>query len=97
LRKYETLLILRSDLEEEQVKTILDEVAAIVGKDGGGMAGVDDWGTRKLEYPIDHEETGHYAILNFSAKAETIKELERVMAIRDEVLRTKVIVLGEAR
>ena len=95
MRKYETLLILRSDLEEEQVMTILDEVTAIVAKDGGSMAGVDDWGTRKLEYPIKHEETGHYAILNFRAKADTIKELERVMAIRDEVLRTKVIVLGE--
>ncbi len=96
LRKYEAMLILRPDLEEEQVKAVFDEVAAIVVKDGGGIKNVDDWGVRRLEYQIKHEETGHYAVINFNAGAEIIKELERVMAIRDEVLRTKVVVLGEA-
>jgi small subunit ribosomal protein S6 len=94
LRKYETLLIARPELEEEQLKALLDEIIALIKREGGSISGVDVWGLRRLEYPIKHEESGHYAVVNFESEASVVKELERVAGIRDDVLRTKTVVKG---
>lgn len=92
LRKYETLLIARPDLEEEQLKALLNEITALIVREGGVVKGTDVWGLRRLEYPIDHEESGQYAVLNFESEAAAVKELERVAGIKDEVLRIKTLV-----
>ncbi|MFH1149106.1 MAG: 30S ribosomal protein S6 [Actinomycetota bacterium] len=92
MRKYETLLIARPDMEDEQLKKLLDDVSGIIAREGGSVTGVDVWGLRRLEYPIKHEESGHYAVVNFESGPGAVKELERVMGIRDEVLRTKTLV-----
>lgn len=95
LRKYETVLIARPDLDEERLKALLDEVSALIEREGGKVGGVDVWGLRRLEYPIKREESGHYAVVGFEAGTTVVKELERVMGIRDDVLRTKTVVLGK--
>lgn len=92
-RKYETLLIARPDLEEDQLKKLLDDVSALISREGGKVEKIDVWGLRRLEFPIKHEENGHYAVINFESEADLIKELDRVMAIRDDVLRIKTLVL----
>lgn len=95
MRKYETMLILRPGLEEDQVKALLDEVVALIARQGGSVTGVDLWGLRRLEYPIKHEESGHYAVVDFEAGTTVVKELERVMGIKDDVLRAKTVVKGK--
>jgi small subunit ribosomal protein S6 len=92
LRKYETLMIASSDLEEPGLKALLDDVTALIVREGGVIKSVDVWGLRRLEYPIKHQESGHYAVINFEAEAGLVKELDRVTAIRDDVLRTKTLV-----
>lgn len=92
MRRYETLLIARPDLEEPQLKALLDDVSALVVRQGGIVKSIDVWGMRRLEYPIEHEESGHYAVINFEADTGVVKELYRVMGIRDDVLRTKTLV-----
>jgi small subunit ribosomal protein S6 len=92
LRRYETLLIARPDLEEPQLKALLDEVSALIVREGGLVKSVDVWGMRRLEYPIKHQESGQYAVIDFEADTGVVKELERVMGIRDDVLRTKTLV-----
>jgi small subunit ribosomal protein S6 len=93
LRSYETLMIIRQSLEEEETKAVLDDISALITREGGTIKGVDLWGLRRLEYPIDREESGHYAVINFSSEAGVVKELERVTGIRDDVLRIKTVVL----
>ncbi|MHB8896617.1 MAG: 30S ribosomal protein S6 [Candidatus Geothermincolia bacterium] len=95
MRRYETLLIASSDLEEPQLKALFDEIAALIIREGGVVKSIDVWGLRRLEYPIKHQESGHYAVINFEADTGVIKELERVTAIRDDVLRTKTLVLDK--
>ena len=95
MRKYETLVIMRPALEEEQMSAVLDEVRAIVSRQGGQITRVDVWGLRRLEYPIKHEDSGNYAVVNFTSEASAVKEMERVMGIRDDVLRTKTVVIGK--
>lgn len=96
MRKYEALLILKQELDEDQLKAVTDEVTAIVAREGGTVTKVDPWGQRRLEYQIKHEDTGHYAVVNFVSDAAAVKELERVMRIKDDVLRIKTFVMGEA-
>jgi len=93
LRKYETLLIIRPDVDEEDLKSLLEEVKNIISQQGGRVTGVDNWGVRRLEYPIKREEKGRYAVVNFEGGGSAIKEIERVMKIKDEVLRTKTILI----
>lgn len=95
MRKYETMLILRPGLEEDQVKALLDEVVALIRRQDGKVTGVDLWGLRRLEYPIKHEESGHYAVVDFEAGITVAKELERVMGIKDDVLRAKTLQKGK--
>lgn len=93
MRRYETLLIARPDLEEPQLKALIDDISALIVREGGHVKTVDVWGLRRLEYPIEHQESGHYAVINFEADTGVVKELERVTAIRDDILRTKTLVL----
>ena len=93
MRKYETLMIVRPSLEEDEVKAVLDDVTALIVREGGTVSGVDTWGLRRLEYPIKREESGHYAVINFLSEAGVVKELERVAGIRDDVLRIKTVVI----
>jgi small subunit ribosomal protein S6 len=92
LRRYETLMIARPDLEEPQLKALLDEISALIVREGGIVKSIDVWGARRLEYPIEHQESGQYAVINFEADTGVVKELARVTAIRDDVLRTKTLV-----
>ncbi|HEY5526332.1 MAG TPA: 30S ribosomal protein S6 [Candidatus Anoxymicrobiaceae bacterium] len=92
MRKYETLMIASSDLEEPGLKALLDEVTGLIAREGGVVKSVDVWGLRRLEYPIKHQESGHYAVINFEAEAGVVKELDRVTGIRDDILRTKTLV-----
>jgi len=94
LRKYETMLIGRSDLDDDQFKALVDELSALIVKEGGSVTAVDVWGLRRLEYPINHQESGRYAVLSHDSEATAIKELERVASIKDEVLRVKTFVRG---
>lgn len=93
MRKYETLLIVRPDVDEEDLKSVIEEIKSIISRQGGKVTSVDNWGVRRLEYPIKREEKGRYAVVNFEGGSSAIKELERVMKIKDEVLRTKTILI----
>lgn len=92
MRKYETMLITRPDLEDERLRALLDEISALISREGGRVTGVDVWGLRRLEFPIKHEQSGTYTVIGFEAEAAVVKELERVAGIKDEVLRTKTLV-----
>lgn len=92
MRRYETLMVARPNLEEPQLKALLDEISALIVREGGIVKSIDVWGMRRLEYPIEHEESGQYAVINFEADTGVVKELDRVTRIRDEVLRTKTLV-----
>ena len=57
----------------------------------GTVESVDEWGKRRLAYPIDYKTEGYYVLVNFSSKPEFPKELERIYGITEGVLRTIVI------
>ncbi len=87
MRDYETMFILRPDLEEEAVETVTARFQNLITDGGGTVAGVNKWGRRRLAYEIEGHGEGIYVIMDFSAEASVARELERVFKIADEVIR----------
>ena len=87
-RQYELTLILAPDLDEAEKTKSLDRVTGIITEQfGGEMRRMDDWGRRKLAYEIRKHSFGDYIYLRFTAPAETIAEVERVMRLMDSIIK----------
>jgi small subunit ribosomal protein S6 len=87
MRDYETMFILKPDLEEEDVEAVLTRFQGLITDGGGTVAGVNKWGKRRLAYEIEGYGEGIYVIMEFVAEAGVARELERVFKITDQVLR----------
>lgn len=89
MREYETLLIIRPQVDEERLKAIIEEVERIITGQDGTVNSCDVWGLRKLEYPIKREENGQYVVIKFKSGPQVVKELERTVRMKDDILRAK--------
>ncbi|MCX6372360.1 MAG: 30S ribosomal protein S6 [Actinobacteria bacterium] len=87
INKYELMLIVNPNADEERQTEILERLRATVEKGTGNVAGVDEWGKKKLAYEIKKEPEGIYSVITFTAAPATLAEIERVLGITDEVLR----------
>jgi small subunit ribosomal protein S6 len=87
VNEYEILLMLDPELEEERGNEVIARVRERVEGDGGRWDGHEPWGRRKLAYEIDHKPDGVYHLLLFTAAAETLAEVSRVLKITDGVMR----------
>jgi len=94
MRKYEALVVLRPNLEEEVRTALVEKFAGIINNDGEHLNN-DDWGQKKLAYEIEKIKEGHYVIMNFMANPSLPMELERNFRIEDDVLRYVVVRVEE--
>ena len=90
LRKYEAVIILLPNLEEEKRTKLLDRFKSII-EANGSILNIDEWGNRKLAYLIDDIGEGYYVLINFEAEPETIQELNRIAKISDSIMRHMII------
>ncbi len=91
MNSYETLYVIKPDLEDEARAALIQKFSAIITDNGGEVESVDEWGKRKLAYAINYETEGYYALYNFSSEPEFPAELGRVLNITDGVLRSLII------
>jgi len=91
MNKYESLYILKPDIEEEARKALIEKFKTLVEQNGGKVEKVDEWGSRKLAYEIDYIKEGYYVLMTFESGPELPAELERNYNISDSVLRYNVI------
>lgn len=92
MRAYETMLVLKADLEEETRDALIAKYEGIVAKEGGTVQQSTKYGKRKLAYEINKNREGFYVLLNFEANTTTPAELERLMKIDENVLRYLTVV-----
>ncbi len=83
---YETIYIIKPDVEEEALTAIVEKFKAIV-EANGELETIDDWGKRKLAYPIEDYMEGFYVYMKYNAGSEIPKELDRVFGITEDILR----------
>ncbi len=84
---YETVCIVDPDIGAEAVKGFIEKATSIVEKHEGVDIVVDDWGRRKLAYPIRKKNDGHYILFTYTAAITASKELERICKIDEDVVR----------
>ena len=84
--KYEVLYIIDPAQGEEGIAALVEKFKAMVEAEGT-LSSVEEWGKRRLAYPINDLAEGYYVLMNMEAKPEFPAELERVMKITDGVLR----------
>ncbi len=84
---YELTYIVNSVYSEEQIKDIVTRVGAYIKDHGGNVVEVDEWGARRLAYPIEKKRNGYYVNLVFEAPGDMIAKFERAMEINDGILR----------
>ncbi len=86
------MLILPAEAEESVVASAVDRITKVVSEGGGEVGKVDRWGRRRLAYEIARQNEGYYVVAEFTAEPTVIADLERHLALADEVLRHKVVV-----
>ena len=84
--KYEVLYILNPALGEEGIAALVEKFKAMVEAEGT-LTNIDEWGKRRLAYPINDLPEGYYVLMNFESNPAFPAELERVMKITEGVMR----------
>jgi len=90
MRKYEVMYIIRTDVEEEAVQSTIEKLQGIINN-GGEITKHDVMGKRRLAYEINKFRDGIYVLVQFTATAEVVAELDRVMKISDEIIRSLIV------
>lgn len=89
-RKYELVFIMKADLGEEATAALIQKFKDVITTNGV-LENVDEWGKRRLAYPIQNQVEGYYVQLNFSAGMELPAELYRQFKITDGVIRSLIV------
>ena len=92
--KYEVLYIIDPAQGEEGIAALVEKFKAMVEAEGT-LTNVDEWGKRRLAYPVNDLNEGYYVLMNFECKPEFPAEMERVMKITDGILRCLTTVVEE--
>jgi len=86
-RDYELGFVLSPEVSEEETRSILDRLGQIVAQHGGQVVKVNQWGRRRLAYPIERHRDGYYVFIDMILTPETVIELERTLKVSEIVLR----------
>ncbi len=94
-RNYETIYILRPNVDSDDVAKVATRVKDVMDRMGGKLTKVDVWGKRRLAYNIGNFTRGIFVYLGYSAHGDLIAELERNLRLLDPVMRYQTIVVEE--
>ncbi len=91
---YEAVYILDPALSEEAIASLVAKFKGVV-EANGTVSEVDEWGKRRLAYPINDLMEGYYVLMTFNAAAAVPAELDRVFRITDGVMRSMIVCKDE--
>ena len=92
--KYETIFIVNPSLVEAAATAVVDKFKSLVEANGTNVE-VEDWGKRRLAYPIEDQTEGVYTLVRFESKPEFPAELDRIYKITDGVMRSIIVSLDD--
>ena len=87
MNQYETVFILTPVLSDDQMKETVEKFKGVLTNAGAEIISEENWGLKKLAYPIDKKTTGFYVLVEFNAAPEIIKTLEIAYRRDEKVLR----------
>jgi len=95
MNKYELGVIVKPAPDDESTSAEMERVQALVTRFGGVIDNVDDWGKRRLAYPIDKAAEGVYSFITFSSEAGAPAEIESRLRIMENVMRFLIVRLED--
>jgi len=87
LRNYELTIILNPDIAEEDVPQTMEKLSALIAKNGGEITDTEQWGRRKLSYPIKHHAEGNYVMMKLGLEPEKTTQFENDLNLVEDYLR----------
>lgn len=94
MREYEALILVKSDLNEENLNKEINRLAQAINHVDGQVIKFNKWIKRPLAYKIGKFKEGIYLLVNFKANPLSIKEIEKSWKLNENVLRSMIIVKG---
>ncbi len=91
MNNYETVFILTPVLSEAQMKEAVEKFKTLLVEEGSEIVNEENWGLKKLEYPIEKKTTGFYNLIEFKANPDVVAKLETQFRRSDQVLRFLVV------
>jgi small subunit ribosomal protein S6 len=95
VKEYETIYILRSDVDVEGAERVQARVAEAIGREHGKLVKVEAWGRRKLAYPVGKQRKGVYVYLKFVGGGGLVAEVERNLKLQDAVVKFMTVQTSE--
>ena len=91
---YEVVFVVDPAQGEEAVAAQVNNFKTLIEQNASNVE-VEEWGTRKLAYPIDYKTEGYYVLVNFTSAPEFPRELDRKLCIADGIMRSLIVCKGE--
>ena len=91
---YEVVFVVDPAQGEEAVAAQVNNFKTLIEQNASNVE-VEEWGTRKLAYPINYKTEGYYVLVNFTCDPEFPRELDRKLRIADGIMRSLIVCKGE--
>ena len=95
MKNYETVFILNPVLSEDQAKDAVDKFVKVLKKANADVINIEQWGLKKLAYPINKKSTGFYNMIEFTAEGPAIDTLETEYRRDESIMRFLTTVLDK--
>jgi small subunit ribosomal protein S6 len=84
---YESAVLINAALDDQQIESILSRIKDFIINNGGQIREVENWGRKRLAYPVEKSKIGYYAIYRFDAPGDIVAKLERIYSLDEQILR----------
>jgi small subunit ribosomal protein S6 len=95
VRNYELVFIVHPEVDDEGLATVIETVKGLVERNNGQVTQVNQWGLRRLAYPIKKQWEGQYVLMHIDMSPDGVAELERSLGLAEQVIRHLVVRLDE--
>lgn len=88
---YELLYIVSNKYSEEELKPIIEKVRKIISDQGGNITFSEEWGKKRLAYPINNFRYGYYSLVEFDLEGEKLIKIDKALRLAREILRHQIV------
>ena len=92
---YETTVVVNGMLEDDAIKQVVDRTTEAITRYGGTIKSTDEWGRRRLAYPINKKNNGYYIQFGVEAPGEMVPQMERFFHLEEQIIRHLMLQLDE--
>ena len=92
---YETIMIIHPDYTGDEKSAVIDKMKEVLLKGKAEFKKTEDWGVKRLSYPIKKQQHGHYFLFCYESKPEAVWEFERNIKINEGILKYMTVVLDK--